>query len=343
MWYDDTTALSALPGAPYRCGMDASCHRRIRPVRRALCRSLAADGVAFVPVVRNARKWRGPGCRAARRGRPGAAPHAAPGADGGGGRGVLRPCPPRAGDPGCGAGRGAPLRVPRQHPQVHPLAGRPCAGRAGRGAGLPQVLPPRRDAAPDDDLRRAGRGQRAPPRPAAEAPAVRAAARRRRGDGAADPPGRRDALHPRRHRSRVAPPGIDRGRRGRPGQLRRFRPRGGARRRVDRRPASSRVRRPVAARGPLTRLLPGVPTVRRDEIRRLGEDKTFGIEAMRRYLGVEPIGLAEGLARTFAPELTARAPAAPRTTAPAASSGTAARSRSAPPRYTPPAGDTCPR
>ena len=50
---------------------------------------------------------------------------------------------------------------------------------------------------------------------------------------------------------------------------------------------------------PLTRLVPGVPTVRGDEIRRLGEDKTFGIEAMKRYLGVEPIGLADGLARTF--------------------------------------------
>ena len=50
---------------------------------------------------------------------------------------------------------------------------------------------------------------------------------------------------------------------------------------------------------PLTRLLPGVPTVRADEIRRLGEDKTFGIEAMKRYLGVDPVGLADGLARTF--------------------------------------------
>ena len=50
---------------------------------------------------------------------------------------------------------------------------------------------------------------------------------------------------------------------------------------------------------PLTRLLPGIPTIRPDEIRRLTEDKTFGIEAMKRYLGVDPIGLADGLARTF--------------------------------------------
>ena len=49
----------------------------------------------------------------------------------------------------------------------------------------------------------------------------------------------------------------------------------------------------------VTRWVPGLPTVRPDEIRRLGEDKTFGIEAMRRYLGVEPIGLVDGLARTF--------------------------------------------
>ena len=50
---------------------------------------------------------------------------------------------------------------------------------------------------------------------------------------------------------------------------------------------------------PLSRLVPGLPNVRGDEIRRLGEDKTFGIEAMKRYLGVDPVGLADGLARTF--------------------------------------------
>jgi hypothetical protein len=50
---------------------------------------------------------------------------------------------------------------------------------------------------------------------------------------------------------------------------------------------------------PLTRLLPGLPTIRGAEIQRLMEDKTFGIEAMNRQLGVVPIGLVEGLGRTF--------------------------------------------
>ena len=63
-------------------------------------------------------------------------------------------------------------------------------------------------------------------------------------------------------------------------------------------PVSASLLRTVA---PFTRLLPGLPTVRGDEIRRLGEDKTYGIEAMRRYLNVEPVGLADGLGRTFAP------------------------------------------
>ena len=63
---------------------------------------------------------------------------------------------------------------------------------------------------------------------------------------------------------------------------------------------------PVPARllrwaAPLTRLVPGLPTVRAAEVRRLMEDKAFGIEAMRRRLGVSPIGLAEGLGLTFAP------------------------------------------
>ena len=56
----------------------------------------------------------------------------------------------------------------------------------------------------------------------------------------------------------------------------------------------------LQAAAPATRLLPGVPTVRRAEVQRLLEDKTFGIEAMKRQLGITPIGLAEGLARTFA-------------------------------------------
>ena len=56
---------------------------------------------------------------------------------------------------------------------------------------------------------------------------------------------------------------------------------------------------------PLARIVPGAPQIRRAEIQRLLEDKSFGIEAMQRALQVTPIGLAEGLARTFD---TARAP-----------------------------------
>jgi len=50
----------------------------------------------------------------------------------------------------------------------------------------------------------------------------------------------------------------------------------------------------------LTTVVPGIPTIRIDEVRRLGEDKTFPIDEMRRRLGVEPIDIATGLARTFA-------------------------------------------
>jgi len=50
---------------------------------------------------------------------------------------------------------------------------------------------------------------------------------------------------------------------------------------------------------PLTRLVPGVPTIRATEIRRLLEQKTFSIEPMQRRLGLVPVGLTEGLARTF--------------------------------------------
>ncbi|QDO98805.1 NADH-ubiquinone oxidoreductase [Ferrovibrio terrae] len=49
----------------------------------------------------------------------------------------------------------------------------------------------------------------------------------------------------------------------------------------------------------LTAAVPGIPTIRIDEVRRLGEDKTFPIDEMRRRLGVEPIDISTGLARTF--------------------------------------------
>lgn len=50
---------------------------------------------------------------------------------------------------------------------------------------------------------------------------------------------------------------------------------------------------------PLARLLPFLPPVSRAEIRRLTEDKAFPILAMTATLGITPIPLAEGLARTF--------------------------------------------
>ena len=56
---------------------------------------------------------------------------------------------------------------------------------------------------------------------------------------------------------------------------------------------------PLLLAAPLTRWLPGVPGVRGSEIRRLLEDKAFGIEPMRRMLGVDPIPLERGLALTF--------------------------------------------
>lgn len=57
---------------------------------------------------------------------------------------------------------------------------------------------------------------------------------------------------------------------------------------------------PLLALAPLTRLVPLFPTIRAAEIRRLLEDKAFDIGPMRAELEVQPIPLAEGLARTFA-------------------------------------------
>lgn len=56
---------------------------------------------------------------------------------------------------------------------------------------------------------------------------------------------------------------------------------------------------PLRLLAPLTRLIPGLPRIGTDEIRRLTEDKDFDIGPMRRLLGVEPIGLDQGLALTF--------------------------------------------
>jgi nucleoside-diphosphate-sugar epimerase len=51
----------------------------------------------------------------------------------------------------------------------------------------------------------------------------------------------------------------------------------------------------------LTKHVTALPRVQPEEIRRLVEDKAFNIEPMRRLFGVEPISLQEGLALTFAP------------------------------------------
>jgi nucleoside-diphosphate-sugar epimerase len=51
----------------------------------------------------------------------------------------------------------------------------------------------------------------------------------------------------------------------------------------------------------LTRVIPGLPSIGADEIRRLTEDKAFDIAPMRDILGVLPIPLENGLALTFTP------------------------------------------
>jgi uncharacterized protein YbjT (DUF2867 family) len=58
---------------------------------------------------------------------------------------------------------------------------------------------------------------------------------------------------------------------------------------------------PLLAAAPLTRFIPGLPTIAATEIRRLLEDKAFDIGEMRAVLGVAPIQLAAGLALTFGP------------------------------------------
>ena len=52
------------------------------------------------------------------------------------------------------------------------------------------------------------------------------------------------------------------------------------------------------ALAPLT-ALPGLPRIRSDEVRRLMEHKAFSIDAMRRTLHIDPISLSAGLAMTF--------------------------------------------
>ena len=55
----------------------------------------------------------------------------------------------------------------------------------------------------------------------------------------------------------------------------------------------------LIALAPLSMRIPGLPNIRPDEVRRLLEDKAFDITEMREVLGIEPVSLGEGLARTF--------------------------------------------
>jgi nucleoside-diphosphate-sugar epimerase len=61
---------------------------------------------------------------------------------------------------------------------------------------------------------------------------------------------------------------------------------------------------PLRLLAPLTRIVPGLPRIGGQEVRRLTEDKAFDIEPMRRILGVDPMPLDQGLALTFAPPQT---------------------------------------
>jgi uncharacterized protein YbjT (DUF2867 family) len=56
----------------------------------------------------------------------------------------------------------------------------------------------------------------------------------------------------------------------------------------------------LRAAAPLTRIIPGLPRIRPDELRRLLEDKAFDVAPMRERLGVVGMPLDQGLARTFA-------------------------------------------
>lgn len=63
---------------------------------------------------------------------------------------------------------------------------------------------------------------------------------------------------------------------------------------------------PLRLLAPLTRLVPGLPRIGADEVRRLTEDKAFDTGPIRDLLGVDPIPLGQGLALTFPPPHTSR-------------------------------------
>ncbi len=56
---------------------------------------------------------------------------------------------------------------------------------------------------------------------------------------------------------------------------------------------------PLRLAAPLTRFIPGLPSVTADEIRRLTEDKAFDVAPMREQLGIVGRSLEDGLALTF--------------------------------------------
>jgi nucleoside-diphosphate-sugar epimerase len=62
---------------------------------------------------------------------------------------------------------------------------------------------------------------------------------------------------------------------------------------------------PLRLLAPLTRIVPRLPRIGAEEIRRLTEDKAFDIDRMRNVLGVDPMPLEQGLALTFPPRHTA--------------------------------------
>jgi nucleoside-diphosphate-sugar epimerase len=57
--------------------------------------------------------------------------------------------------------------------------------------------------------------------------------------------------------------------------------------------------RTLVALAAVLRYVPFLPRVRAEEIRRLGEDKSFDVRPMMDLLGVSPVSLADGLGRTF--------------------------------------------
>ncbi len=300
MWYHNTTGLSSARGRPYDGGMELFVIGASGRTGTVLCRSLAADGVTYMPVVRNVRKWAATGLpgepRQADLQRPPALRRALKGA------GIVVSCAharhiPAILDAAPDGVRhfvflGSTRKFTRW-PDAHAtgvLAGEQSFRRSSRHGVMlhPTMI---YGAQGEDNVRRLARLLRRLPfvplpgggtalvRPIHQddvTRCIRAAidAEWHRPESiviaGADRASYADFVRAVARAAGLPPPRIV--------------------------PVSAGLLRLAA---PITRVLPGLPTVRPDEIRRLGEDKTYGIEAMKRYLGVEPIGLADGLAKTF--------------------------------------------